>query len=104
MSIYEYLKETDDSDCEKILMLSYCLLKLKRYDEAERLIEKVVEVDPLYFEAYLLLAEIYKTQDKISEEQEIISTVLRWFDNKGLQNLNDKELDQYKQFKERINN
>lgn len=104
MSIYEYLKETDDSDCEKILMRSYCLLKLKRYDEAERLIEKVVEVDPLYFEAYLLLAEIYKIQDKISEEQEIISTVLRWFDNKGLQNLNDKELDQYKQFKERINN
>ena len=77
-------------------------MKLKQYEQAETLIEKVVAIDPLYFDAYLLLAEIYIDQGKEVEEQEIISTVLTWFENKGLTVLDSKEMKQYQEFKDRL--
>ena len=83
-------------------MKAFCLLKLKQYEQAETLIEKVVAIDPLYFDAYLLLAEIYIDQGKEVEEQEIISTVLTWFENKGLTVLDSKEMKQYQEFKDRL--
>lgn len=83
-------------------MQAFCLLKLKQYEQAETLIEKVVAIDPLYFDAYLLLAEIYIDQGKEVEEQEIISTVLTWFENKGLTVLDSKEMKQYQEFKDRL--
>ena len=83
-------------------MQAFCLLKLKQYEQAETLIEKVVAIDPLYFDAYLLLAEIYIKQGKEVEEQEIILTVLTWFENKGLTVLDSKEMKQYQEFKDRL--
>lgn len=101
-NLYLYISKDKDLDCERILMQAFCLLKLKQYEQAETLIEKVVAIDPLYFDAYLLLAEIYIDQGKEVEEQEIISTVLTWFENKGLTVLDSKEMKQYQEFKDRL--
>ena len=101
-NLYLYISKDEDLDCERILMKAFCLLKLKQYEQAETLIEKVVAIDPLYFDAYLLLAEIYIDQGKEVEEQEIISTVLTWFENKGLTVLDSKEMKQYQEFKDRL--
>ena len=48
------------------------------------------------------MAEIYIDQGKEVEEQEIISTVLTWFENKGLTVLDSKEMKQYQEFKDRL--
>ena len=101
-NLYLYISKDKDLDCERVLMQAFCLLKLKQYEQAETLIEKVVAIDPLYFDAYLLLAEIYIDQGKEVEEQEIISTVLTWFENKGLTVLDSKEMKQYQEFKDRL--
>ena len=101
-NLYLYISKDKDLDYERILMQAFCLLKLKQYEQAETLIEKVVAIDPLYFDAYLLLAEIYIDQGKEVEEQEIISTVLTWFENKGLTVLDSKEMKQYQEFKDRL--
>jgi tetratricopeptide (TPR) repeat protein len=72
LEIYEYLNECMPSNCDYLLYQGRLLNWMQQEDQAEVLLDKALEVCPDYFDVALILANIYRKQERRWEAIEIL--------------------------------
>lgn len=68
---------------ESFFLLAEALQKTKKYDEAIRAYERVINVKPDSLQAYVNLAEIYRLQNRYDDAIATVRKALRAFPNNG---------------------
>ena len=78
---YQHALGIEPDNADAYYGLGLVFVALKRYDEAERHLEKSVELDPHFAQAYYQLGLLYVNQNKIDAAIEQFEAILKMYPN-----------------------
>jgi Tfp pilus assembly protein PilF len=72
LALLREVEKTDSNNVKLQLTFAFFSVKSQQWDKAIKRFDKVLEIDPLYIEAYLHLADAYEQQGQTNKTIEML--------------------------------